>query len=106
MGKAGRPPIAVFNAEKNPKLQETATEAGNLGAYTVESLCPGICYMIYNDKVSIATAKGSMTVHTSTAKVICSELADILKDADANKREGMHPMSTRRIGQMLGSDFK
>ena len=96
----GRRPIAVFE-QKRLHLGEMATTATNLGAYTVESLAPGLCYFIDGDTVVLATSTGYMKVHLSVAHVIAEELAEILKDYEADKHNGLVQMSTRDIQRML-----
>ena len=78
-----------------------ATTATNLGAYTVESLAPGLCYFIEGDTVVLASSTGYMKVHLTTAKVIASELGGIIDDYESDKRNGVVPMSTREIQRML-----
>ena len=96
----GRKPIATFGA-KEMHINEMATTATNLGAYTVESLAPGLCYFIEGDTVVLATSTGYMKVHLSVAHVIAEELAEILKDYEADKHNGLVQMSTREIQRML-----
>ena len=96
----GRKPIATFG-NKELHINEMATTATNCGAYTVESLAPGLCYFIQGDLVVIGASSGYMKVHLSTAKVIASEMAGIIADYESDKRNGMVPMSTRDIQRML-----
>lgn len=96
----GRKPIATFG-QKEMHINEMATTATNLGAYTVESLAPGLCYFIEGDIVVIGASSGYMKVHLTTAKVIADELPQILVDYEADKRTGLVPMSTRKIQRML-----
>ena len=65
----GRKPIAIFG-QKELNINEMATTATNNGAYTVESLAPGLCYFLQNDVVVIGSSGGYMKVHLSTAHVI------------------------------------
>lgn len=101
----GRRPIASF-IDRESHVNELATNAGNHGAYTVESLIPGLCYIVYADRVSIATNKGSMTVSVKTAKTIAEEIVDILEDVEQNVRDGITPMDSRSIGKMLEGDYR
>ena len=103
--KRGIKPIAIFELADTTHMNEIATSASNKGAYAVESLCPGLMYFFYGDRLAIASGKGSMTVHISTAEVIVEELADILEDYKDNLREGRTPMDSRSIGKMLQEDF-
>ena len=96
----GRKPIAIFG-QKELHVNEMATTATNLGAYTVESLAPGLCYFLEGDTVIMASSGGYMKVHISTARVIAEELAQILADYEADKRNGFVQMSTREIQRML-----
>lgn len=96
----GRIPIARF-ASKELHINEMATTATNMGAYTVESLAPGLCYFVDADTVVIASSGGYMKVHLTTAKVIASELSGIIEDFETDKRNGVVPMSTRKIERML-----
>ena len=96
----GRKPIATFGS-KELHINEIATTATNLGAYTVESLAPGLCYFIEGDTVVIASSTGYMKVHLTTAKVIASELDGIIDDYEQDKRNGVVPMSTSEIQRML-----
>ena len=96
----GRKPIATFG-QKDLHINEMATTATNLGAYTVESLAPGLCYFIDGDTVVLASSTGYMKVHLTTAKVIASELDGIISDYETDKRNGVVPMSTREIQRML-----
>ena len=93
-------PIARFG-EKNLHINEMATTATNMGVYTVESLAPGLCYFVDGETVVLASSTGYMKVHLTTAKVIAEELPDILADYEADKRNGLVPMSTRKIERML-----
>lgn len=105
MSKRGRKPIAIFGGY-NYQINEVATSASNKGAYTVESICPGLVYFIFNDKVTIASERGSMTVHITAAEQIAEELLDIIADFKYWQREGRTPMDSRSIGKMLESDFR
>lgn len=96
----GRRPIAHF-ASKELHINEMATTATNNGVYTVESLAPGLCYFIEGDTVVIGASSGYVKVHLTTAKVIASELDGIIKDYEQDKRNGVVPMSTRKIERML-----
>lgn len=96
----GRIPIARF-ASKELHINEMATTATNMGVYTVESLAPGLCYFVGGDTVVIASSGGYMKVHLTTAKVIASELSGIIEDYEQDKRNGVVPMSTRKIERML-----
>ena len=78
-----------------------ATHATNLGAYTVESLAPGLCYFLQGDTVILGASSGFMKVHLTTAKVIADELPQILADYEADNRNGLVQMSTRDIQRML-----
>lgn len=98
--KRGRRPIAYF-ASKELHINEMATTATNNGVYTVESLAPGLCYFIEGDTVVIGASSGYVKVHLTTAKVIASELSGIIDDYEQDKRNGVVPMSTRKIGRML-----
>ena len=96
----GRRPIAHF-ASKELHINEMATTATNNGVYTAESLAPGLCYFVDGDTVVIASSGGYMKVHLTTAKVIASELSGIVEDYESDKRNGVVPMSTRKIERML-----
>lgn len=96
----GRKPIAAFE-RKELHINEIATTATNSGAYTVESLAPNLCYFIQGDTVVLASSNGYMKVHITTAHVIAEELPEILKDYEADKHNGLAPMSTREIQRML-----
>ena len=96
----GRKPVAKF-CIKDLHINEMATTATNLGAYTVESLAPGLCYFIDDDTVVFGTSTGYMRVHITTAKVIAEELPQIMKDYEADRRNGLVQMSTRKIQSML-----
>ncbi len=96
----GRKPIAAFE-RKELHINEIATTATNSGAYTVESLAPGLCYFIEGDIVVIGASSGYMKVHLTTAKVIADELPQILENYEADKHSGLVPMSTREIQRML-----
>lgn len=98
--KRGRRPIAHFIG-KELHINEMATTATNAGVYTVESLAPGLCYFIEGDTVVIGASTGCMKVHLTTAKVIASELDGIINDYEQDRRNGMVPMSTRKIQRML-----
>lgn len=98
--KRGRKPIAEYVA-KEMHINEMATTATNLGAYTVESLVPGICYFIEGDVFVLASATGFMKLHLTTAEAIAKELADILAGYKTDKRSGLVPMSTKDIQKML-----
>ena len=99
----GRKPIAAFE-RKELHVNEMATTATNSGAYTVESLAPGLCYFMQGDTVVLASSNGYMKVHLTTAHVIAEELAQILADYEADKRNGLVQMSTRDIQRMLEDD--
>lgn len=96
----GRKPIAVFGSNTR-HINEIATTATNLGAYTVESLAPGLYYFIDGDHVVLATGNGYMKMHITTAGVIAKELPDILADFEESRREGRVQMDTRAIQRML-----
>lgn len=96
----GRLPIAKYG-DKYLHINEMATTATNIGVYTVESLAPGLCYFVDGDTVVIASSTGYMKVHLTTAKVIASELSGIIEDYEQDKRNGVVPMSTRKIERML-----
>ena len=96
----GRKPIAAFE-RKELHVNEMATTATNGGAYTVESLAPGLCYFMQGDTVVLASSNGYMKVHLTTAKVIASELSGIIEDYESDKRNGVVPISTRKIERML-----
>lgn len=96
----GRKPIATFG-NKELHINEMATTATNFGAYTVESLAPGLCYFIQGDTVVLAASSGYMKVHLTTAHVISEELPGILADYEQDKHNGLVPMSTRKIERML-----
>lgn len=97
----GRRPIAQFH-DVELHINEMATTATNGGAYTVESLAPGLCYFLQGDVVILAASSGYMKVHLTTAKVIAEELAGVIADYETDKRNGVVPMSTRDISRMLG----
>lgn len=96
----GRKPIADFNTDIT-HINEIATAASNLGAYTVESLAPGLCYFVYGDKVRLVTGKGYMEVKLSTTQIIAEELPDILADYKRTKRDGRVQMDSKAIQRML-----
>lgn len=96
----GRRPIARF-VSADLHINEMATTATNAGAYTVESLAPGLCYFIEDDTFILAASSGYMKVHLSTAKVIASELSGIIEDYEQDRRNGVVPMRTRDIQRML-----
>ena len=96
----GRKPVALFS-QKKMHIGEMATTATNLGAYTVESLAPGLCYFIDGDTVVLATSNGFMKVHLTTAHVIAEELPQILADYKADRHNGLVQMSMRDIQRML-----
>lgn len=96
----GRKPIAAFGTDTR-HINEIATTATNLGAYTVESLAPGLYYFLDGEHVVLATGNGYMKVHMSTARVIAKEMPDILADYEESKREGRVQMDTKAIQRML-----
>lgn len=96
----GRKPIEVFN-QKELHINEMATTATNSGAYTVESLAPGLCYFLEGQTVVVASSNGYMKVHLTVAEIIADELPQILADYKADRKNGLVQMSTRDIQRML-----
>lgn len=96
----GKKPVAIFGYA-NRHMAETATIATNKGIYVVESLCGGLYYFLEDEQVIIASSGGHMRVDLETAEMIASELAGIIADYKADKREGRKPMNTRQISKML-----
>lgn len=93
--------IIIKEYQKEKNVDEMATRASNDGIYTVESLAPGLCYFVDGDTVVIASSTGYMKVHITTARFIASELDGIIDDYEQDKRNGVVPMSTRKIERML-----
>ena len=98
--RGGRKPVASF-CRKDLHINEMATTATNMGAYTVESLVNGLCYFIDDNTVVFGTHTGFMKVNMSTAKTMAKELPQILADYTANRHNGLEQMSTREIQRML-----
>ena len=96
----GRKPVATF-CSKTIHLDETATRAGNIGVYTVESMKTGLCYFFEDESIVIATASGYMKTDLKTAELIAREIADISADFRQNRRSGRLPMNERDISKML-----